>query len=875
MSFEIADYFQRSFPALTGRHPFPWQWELFRELCDGVPPEEVSLPTGCGKTSVMALWLLALCYQAVTKPGKVSLSRRLIWVVNRRVVVDQATQEAKELRNRISDLSIAELDRLRAGLRSLTVDGADAVLGISTLRGQFADNGEWSERPERAAIVIGTIDMIGSRLLFSGYGRGFKHRPLHAGFTGQDVLLVHDEAHLEPAFQCLIEAVRNEQERCSEYRRFRMMALTATARGTSGKSFRLTEADRRDLVIQQRTHAKKKLRLHPVSSDKEGTVRILERALNYKDSNQAILLFLKRVEDVREVRDALRKHGLVTGELTGTIRGLERDRMAKTDPVFARFAAGSEAAPAAGTVYLVCTSAGEVGVNMSADHLISDLAPLDSTIQRLGRVNRFGGGDATVEIVYDAQFGHGTKKSSPDDLKLIEALRRTVDLLHSLPRDAGGSFDASPAALEELPEGKRREAFTPEPEILPTSDILFDAWALTSIRGSLPGRPEVAPFLHGVSDSWEAPQTYVAWREEVERVEGPLLGEYPPQELLDDYPLKPQELIRDSTKRVLDNLRKLEKRWPGRPIWVVHPDGETGVESASDLAKRELEDLRDCMILLPPSAGGLTKEGTFDGSAEWREGLEYDVADEWLGLNGEPLRLRVWEAEDVPDGMRIVRRLKFAKDDAVEEGESSEAEVWLWCERSTGSRTARKAQDLNQHLALAEAFASQLIDQLGVSGVEATAIAFAARSHDWGKRRESWQKSIGNSAYPEKMLAKSGPGAKFRHIGYRHELGSMIDVAASDEFQRLNLDERELVLHLIGAHHGRCRPHFAPDEVFDPERVSELWSEQADEAPRRFGRLQRKYGRWGLAYLESLVRTADILASQDGGAAGAAAGGAQ
>ena len=33
------------------------------------------------------------------------------------------------------------------------------------------------------------------------------------------------------------------------------------------------------------------------------------------------------------------------------------------------------------------------------------------------------------------------------------------------------------------------------------------------------------------------------------------------------------------------------------------------------------------------------------------------------------------------------------------------------------------------------------------------------------------------------------------------------------------------------------------------------------EIPRRFARLQRTYGRWGLAYLESLLRAADYAAS--------------
>ncbi len=104
-------------------------------------------------------------------------------------------------------------------------------LAISTLRGQFADNREWSVDPSRPAVISGTVDMIGSRLLFSGYGIGLKARPLHAGFLGQDALLVHDEAHLEPAFQRLLKAIEAEQARCKKFRSFWVMELTATKRG--------------------------------------------------------------------------------------------------------------------------------------------------------------------------------------------------------------------------------------------------------------------------------------------------------------------------------------------------------------------------------------------------------------------------------------------------------------------------------------------------------------------------------------------------------------------------------------------------------------------------------------------------------------------
>jgi CRISPR-associated endonuclease/helicase Cas3 len=72
---------------------------------------------------------------------------------------------------------------------------------------------------------------------------------------------------------------------------------------------------------------------------------------------------------------------------------------------------------------------------------------------------------------------------------------------------------------------------------------------------------------------------------------------------------------------------------------------------------------------------------------------------------------------------------------------------------------------------------------------------------------------------------------------------------------------KELVLHLVAAHHGRGRPHFPADEAFDPQATFAENFRLAAEVPQRFARLQRRYGRWGLAYLESLLRAADWDAS--------------
>ena len=82
--------FRSQFELLTQHPPMPWQEDLFhKHFALGRIPQSCNLPTGLGKTSVMAIWLVALA------SGGGTLPRRLVYVVNRRTVVDQATREAR------------------------------------------------------------------------------------------------------------------------------------------------------------------------------------------------------------------------------------------------------------------------------------------------------------------------------------------------------------------------------------------------------------------------------------------------------------------------------------------------------------------------------------------------------------------------------------------------------------------------------------------------------------------------------------------------------------------------------------------------------------------------------------------------------------
>ena len=115
-------------------------------------------------------------------------------------------------------------------------------------------------------------------------------------------------------------------------------------------------------------------------------------------------------------------------------------------------------------------------------------------------------------------------------------------------------------------------------------------------------------------------------------------------------------------------------------------------------------------------------------------------------------------------------------------------------------------------------------------------------------------------------------------VGLRHEAVSAWMLEDSQGWhEQVEAEHRSLVTHLVGSHHGYNRPLFAP--VADPSagisitkvEVAGLSYETSSRAssidwekPAGFEQLNYQYSPWGLAYLEAIVRFADLWVSSEG-----------
>ena len=822
------------FRAIVGHDPWPWQRRLYAALVGGDVPDAVDLPTGLGKTITVLVLLLA-------RLRNCELPRRIVYIVDRRAIVDQTAAAIGAWIDRI-----AELPPLVRAFDACAAFPAERPVGLGVLRGGLVDDGAWRRGPARAAVIVGTVDMVGSRLLFAGYGDGRWSRPLHAGLLGHDAVVVLDEAHLAPAMGTLLGAIAALQGGGA----FRTLTLSATGTAT-GTVLGLTRADLACKAVRHRLHARKTPRFEPVARRKDRIAAMCDAALAHRTG--AVAVFVERVADATRIAARLVRglgpHGAErVALLTGTLRARERAALAAS-AVWRRFLPKRDRTREQPTAYLVATAAGEVGVDLDADHAVMDLSTVDSMIQRLGRVNRVGAGEATITVVFaesDAEAPTAAPKTWRE--RRDAARQRTLALLRGLP-------EVSPATLHALDDRTLEGCTVREVEPARLDGAVVESFAATS--SALP-LPPVGVHLRGVAEAPDPAETHLAWRWDVADLAA--LGADAATRVLAFYRPGAQELARVPTSFAEGLVARALERRAGRalPMVVAGPGGEVFAAVVEDAAA--LPSLAHATVLLPPDAGGLTSSGLPDPEA----GVDVaDVADDehrvrYVDCPGAP------DDEDAADARTFPRwldaalelRLPIVHADTTEAGERF---LVYARRRPDASAHHGEAPTVDAHCARVAAAARRIATALGLRDGLDEALEAAGRYHDRGKTRAAWQRAAGAPGGGA-ALAKAPEGA-FRPQwlgGYRHEFGSLADAERALPGETAH---RELILHLVAAHHGWARPGFPDRAQWDPEDAAGANEARAVRCAQRFARLQAHYGAWRLAWLEALLKAADARVS--------------
>ena len=90
----------KPFTEITGT-AFPWQIRLSQKVLEGKWPSVIALPTASGKTACIDIAVYALACQAELPTRNRTAPRRIFFVVDRRVIVDEAFERAKLLTDKL------------------------------------------------------------------------------------------------------------------------------------------------------------------------------------------------------------------------------------------------------------------------------------------------------------------------------------------------------------------------------------------------------------------------------------------------------------------------------------------------------------------------------------------------------------------------------------------------------------------------------------------------------------------------------------------------------------------------------------------------------------------------------------------------------
>lgn len=971
--------FAAFFHEVHGYAPFPWQTRLARKLAEeNTWPEVLDLPTGSGKTGALDLAVFHLALEAEHGQAR-RAPVRIALVVDRRLVVDDAFARAKKIAASLANPTGEKTAEVARRLE-LLAGGNAAPLLARRLRGGVPREDDWARTPSQPTILCSTVDQVGSRLLFRGYGVSNSMKPVHAGLFGSDCLILLDEAHLSEPFRQTLEWVhlykgKSWRESDDAIAPWGLSLLTATPGKETPKHFRLEDEDYANPTLGRRWNSSKPARLielgklRKVATDDEAseTDKVADKqridrfvaqvreglaALKKSGIDQpAMAIVVNRVARARAIFEELRKelgdenNGLIL--MIGPSRPVERDNLAKKLKPIQTGNSRDLGKP----LLIVSTQCIEAGVDIDLDGLISEAAPLDALRQRFGRLNRAG-----REIApYAAIVGCGGKADAKDPI-YGEAIVNTWKYLteHAdkpATKKEPAEIDFGLAAFSK--HTIDLHLLSPKadaPVLLPAHlDLLSQTSPIPTVD------PEVALYLHGPSRA--ADSVSVVWRADVapEFSEGTyqLMSLVPPRagEAIELPAWVVRRWLTEQSFRipVLADIPGSEEdgtleqqqqgqqvfRWTGEydsSVWispkeirpgdtVVVPTAYGGVDEygwnldapkpARDVASQAAEPYegRKFSVRVAPGLLNTPEDETILSHAiasadtkQWKElreavvevGLPVEMVADLKKLDQAKGKVETYTQlygtdDDNPRGVLffVPRGIESRQNENESSPNSTEDDF-------DGSLPGY-AVPLLQHCDGVERMAERLSKLAGLSEERISDLKLAGHLHDAGKADARFQAWL---AYgdplgpdldcPDEVLAKSArrlPRDARGHSGlpanWRHEA---LSVRLAPHMPRFGeAKDPDLVLWLVGTHHGYGRPFFPHADPVDaktrtnlpgllgiPNNALEAGSGPQSLAfdwigldwPGLYELLKARYGVWELARMEAILRLADHRASE-------------
>ena len=397
---EYQDWFSR----VTGFDQGPHDWQEELASSDVSRVQLIRVPTGLGKTEgVLAAWL----YHAVAH-RRDAWPRRLVWCLPMRVLVEQTAQRARELIDRWFGAS-----------------GREDKPSVHILMGG-EDTKRWYLAPTAHAVLVGTQDMLLSRVLNRGYASARARWPVEFALLNQDCLWVMDEVQLMDvglATSAQLQAFR-DQDRNKQLRPCHTWWMSATLQPEWLRSVDTAEVyqqwiEEQCVVSPEDRHGglwdvSKSVATDAMSAS--DTTAFAARILSEHDSldgtefGRITLVVCNTVERACATRDALQNAGRVEGLELMHSRFRPAERAAWRERFLSRSACTSGV-----DRVIVATQVVEAGVDISAGCLITELAPWPSLVQRFGRCARYGG-TGRIVVIDRGQDQHSAPPYETDSL---------------------------------------------------------------------------------------------------------------------------------------------------------------------------------------------------------------------------------------------------------------------------------------------------------------------------------------------------------------------------------------------------------------------------------------------------------------------------